>query len=159
MKERPILMTGAMVRACLDGRKMQTRRVVRRQEELTFNPEGDSRDRLDANNWLWDYRDGWYESLGRESYDGINVRPRPCPYGDEGDRLWVRENFCRKMTDEGMVWKADGGQDHTCCWFQADGTEVLAMDDDGGLRFRANGQEASPWSPSIHMPRLSLIHI
>jgi hypothetical protein len=58
VKERPILFSGPMVRAILDGTKTQTRRVLKPRP----NPEGP--------------RAGW-----------------PCPYGQPGDRLWVRETY------------------------------------------------------------------
>jgi hypothetical protein len=62
-KERPILYSGAMVRAILSGNKTQTRRVVK----------GD---------WLFD---------GDES--GCGWLPPACPHGLIGDQLWVRETF------------------------------------------------------------------
>lgn len=57
MKERPILFSGPMVRAILDGQKTQTRRVIKPQ------PNG-----------LW-------AAPGKTT----------CPFGQPGDRLWVRE--------------------------------------------------------------------
>jgi len=64
-KERPILFSGPMVRAILDGRKTQTRRVVKNQE--WYNLKGEYGDRL--------------RSVDR------------CPYGTAGERLWVRETW------------------------------------------------------------------
>lgn len=66
VKERPILFSGEMVRAILDGRKTQTRRVVNRKH-LPF-----------------------VESLLGGLLDG-KWNQRPMPYGRPGDRLWVRE--------------------------------------------------------------------
>lgn len=68
MKERPILFSGEMVRAILDGRKTMTRRVVKPQ------PEQDT--------------DCPYH-IGT----GIERKARTCPYGKLGDRLWVRETW------------------------------------------------------------------
>lgn len=65
MKESPIPFTADMVRAVLDGRKTQTRRLVKTQP----SPIGNNIARPD----------------GRPSH---NTR---CPYGVPGDRLWVRE--------------------------------------------------------------------
>ena len=64
MKERPILFSGPMVRAILDGSKTQTRRVVKPQH---FSHPG---------------CDCGPESLSASSW---------CPYGNPGDLLWVRE--------------------------------------------------------------------
>lgn len=65
MVERPIIFSAPMVTAILQGRKTQTRRVVKPQPE----PVGDG---------------GFM----------LPLRPA-CPYGWKGDRLWVRETFRR----------------------------------------------------------------
>ena len=64
VRERPILFKGEMVRAILEGRKTQTRRVIK-----PVQPRADGR---------------W--PAGRD--------PLPdCPHGVPGDRLWVRETW------------------------------------------------------------------
>lgn len=71
MTERPILFSGAMVRALLAGAKTQTRRVVKlRGAEVV--------DEREADLWPWSpQHDEWLT----------------CPYGAPGDRLWVRETW------------------------------------------------------------------
>ena len=81
MKERPILFSGAMVRAILDGRKTQTRRVVKMPRGIVslyrpFPNEPENVQGVDKDGLI-----GWYAS------------PTVCPYGAPGDRLWVRETF------------------------------------------------------------------
>lgn len=84
MKTRPILFSGPMVRAIVEGRKTQTRRIVRLRE-------GDLR-------------------AGRtgEVFAGDEVR---SPYGVAGDQLWVRETW-GTITGNGIrtVYRADGEQ-------------------------------------------------
>ena len=73
MKERPILFSAPMVRALLDGSKTQTRRVVKPKPSFfgsMTNPTQPFKT-LDA---------------------GLHC-PILCPYGQPGDRLWVREAF------------------------------------------------------------------
>lgn len=65
-KLRPILFSTAMVQAILDGRKTQTRRVVKPKHEPTPHPFG----------------------VG-EPFKHIDL----CPYGQPGDILWVRETW------------------------------------------------------------------
>ncbi|MGE8367044.1 hypothetical protein [Cupriavidus sp.] len=78
--ERPILFSGAMVRAILDGRKTQTRRVVKPQPPAhtrvvdTYHYPGE--------------RDRFYASDSGSLLDGWTQH---CPHGQPGDRLWVRE--------------------------------------------------------------------
>lgn len=81
MQERPILFSGPMVRAILDGAKTQTRRVMKRQPESTgtllITPVGDL----------------WYV-WPHEQEPGVWVEHFcACPYGKPGDRLWVRETW------------------------------------------------------------------
>lgn len=86
--ERPILFSGPMVRAILDGRKTQTRRPVKPQP-----PDPTVRMYAEENEDFSGKTDRWYaeeENRGRPWTDGALYR---CPYGKPGDRLWVRETF------------------------------------------------------------------
>lgn len=64
-RERPILMSGPMVRAILEGRKGQTRRVVKMDADAP----------RDIPQWK------------------VERLIERCPYGVPGDRLWVRETW------------------------------------------------------------------
>ena len=132
MKERPILFSAPMVRAILDGRKTQTRRVVK----------GDH-----GGPTTWVERDGlWHpcaDVLCRGALDAVGPGVR-CPYGQRGDRLWVRETWCVADPDYAH-YPADGRplrSDDRWAWYRA--TE-------GDLVEYTNNR--SPWRPSIHMPR------
>lgn len=115
MKERPILFGPAMVRAILDGRKTQTRRVVKPPFELH------------ANGYLT--RPGKFERL----------RPYPCPYGQVGDRLWIRERF--------RLWRPDDCICHEPnCGCPSPDTPLYFAD-------TGDDEEAFSWKPSIHMKR------
>jgi hypothetical protein len=99
MKERPILFSGVMVRALIDGRKTQTRRVVKPQPEADHDGEpywhvGGYR--------AWMYR-GITEILRSGTGNAIE-----CKYGQPGDRLWVKETFADIDTNEppGPVYRA-----------------------------------------------------
>lgn len=72
MRELPIPFNGPMVRAILEGRKTQTRRIVKPQHFREDHGEDASGQCISA---------GWYPDL------------RLCPYGQPGNRLWVREAF------------------------------------------------------------------
>lgn len=90
--ERPILFSGAMVRAILDGKKTQTRRIVKPQPETTHNGEP-----------YWHI--GGFR-VRRDPPCGNN--PLPCPYGKANDRLWVRETHCHY--GDRYIYRADYGQ-------------------------------------------------
>lgn len=98
MKERPILFSGDMVRAILDGRKTQTRRAVKRDLANSFDPpRGDS-----------DIKAGypWFEDQNGEWHKAVDC----CPYGKPGDRLWVRETWAEFAGIEPqvkIVYRAD----------------------------------------------------
>lgn len=113
MKERPMLFSGPMVRAILAGNKTQTRRLVKPQPQC-FIGSG--------------LPGGWTPAVA----DGEGMRALKCPYGQPGDRLWVREAFCDDWKQShGIVYRADGGLD----------ADMF----DAGCK----------WRPSIHMPRLA----
>ena len=121
-RERPILFSGEMVRAILDGRKTQTRRVVKMPTALARI--GCSLDTAVAN--------GGFLSLRRDDDSIVNLA---CPYGYPGDdvvgqqasRLWVREALERHsiwrrsvLCGDGVYYRADGAvaihSDATWAW-------------------------------------------
>lgn len=134
MRERPILFSGAMVRAILDGRKTQTRRVVRGLSDSDARLIGE----LLASGGTTSIGVGGYGSVARVTERTVTSVPLPrCPYGAPGDRLWVRETWAP------VPWKA--------------GCEYAPDRSDGaiGYRYRATWDRAHAgrWRPSIHMPR------
>jgi hypothetical protein len=141
MTERPILFSGPMVRAILDGRKTQTRRVDKPQppECVTLCVMDDScRVKYVA------IRKPLPEMVFSDS-DWI-----PCPYGKIGDRLWVRETWISGWPYESgelMQFDEDGNELPKKVWYRADGDLDAWFDDDECRR------EKIPWRPSIHMPR------
>lgn len=88
MKDRPILFNGAMVRALLDDSKTKTRRIIARPlqnpgwtEYRYFGPSKNNPTcQSKAIECGPDYPDGQEDQV-------------LCPYGQAGDRLWVRETF------------------------------------------------------------------
>lgn len=89
MRERPILFTGPMIRALLDGSKTQTRRLVK--------PQPVEREPLGDDCWSWhngkrDVKKGGFGiSSGRDNVTWW--MSRHSPYGVVGDRLWVKETW------------------------------------------------------------------
>lgn len=83
MKERPIIMSAPMVRAILDGRKTQTRRVIKPQPTV-------SEQRLRE---LGAWAEGFTLSEQVNAAFQAGCVDATCPYGRPGDRLWVREAF------------------------------------------------------------------
>ncbi|HHL4075491.1 TPA: hypothetical protein ACQ7TU_003660 [Klebsiella pneumoniae] len=137
MKERGMIFNGEMVRALLDGRKTQTRRIMAPQpaddiERCIFpNPEAI----------------GWKSSL-RHKHGSTTAHF--CHYGKPGDRIWVRETFQGPLFDYDLM-------DSYCkdptpfekpefCVYKADGVPAPEFYD-------ANDELHCCWRPSIHMPR------
>ncbi len=88
VRERPILFSGPMIRALLEGRKTQTRRVVKPQpaHPHVFRALNGAEWCDDPGVFLWDAK--WEDDDGRH---GVFVGEARCPYGQPGDRLWVKE--------------------------------------------------------------------
>ena len=86
-KERPILFSAEMVRAILDGRKTQTRRVMKPQpiqgESLEIGIYAPTM--VDRHGEEYPGPEGWGAS---NEYECIR-----CPYGKVGEKLWVRETL------------------------------------------------------------------
>jgi len=138
-KERPILFSAEMVRAILEGRKTQTRRIATKDESTTkiywaknapvFPPA-----------WRGKKADpytGWVKQCGSP----LDI-PIKCPYGDPGDRLWVRETWIKCLNVN--TFKDNGN-----CVFRAD-----SKDKRGDIWHSiASDPNGVKWKPSIHMPR------
>ena len=130
--DRPILFSAPMVRAIIAGTKTQTRRVLRVQ------PPVDARQ---VSTWHHPSpRPMYFAWVPTPHGDGgaeiSDWPPVPCPYGQPGDRLWVREAHALQNRYRN-VW----------CTYAADGDRHavpapnLVTVSRPGLR------------PSIHMPR------
>jgi hypothetical protein len=144
MRERPILFSGPMVRAILEGRKTQTRRVVdfRRAPGCASDCAGKLPERSFADR-------GFPDQDGKRRYAYLHVPCKDeaaqrffCPYGMPGDRLWVRER-----------WSHDGGAGAACADHRcgiADHVWYYATEDE---RTRDTFAGSARWRPSIHMPR------
>lgn len=139
MKSKPILFSGEMVRAILEGRKTQTRRVCERpvstsQNHLTHDP-------------MVLYKSAW-------------LKPKEwSPYGKPGDQLWVRETFVLERWEDEPAFAADKPTQY----YPGDGTE---FDEPYWLRPHYRATDPAPdlcdeedndpqckWRPSIFMPR------
>ncbi|WP_236903673.1 hypothetical protein [Cupriavidus malaysiensis] len=108
-KERPILFSGAMVRAILDGRKTQTRRIVKPQPELR-----------DGDDCVVQY--GGRSFSGPRDYLIGEILPRfGCPYGRPGERLWVRETWQGPMWDGDWDNRPEDAHSPKYCEYAADG--------------------------------------
>jgi hypothetical protein len=100
MKERPILFSAPMVRALLNGSKTQTRRVVKPQPPKMFC-SGDVAAITNGTRWAFSrLPERLAHPPGKEP--GIL-----CPYGQPGDRLWVRETLDHDA-GRGHFYKATG---------------------------------------------------
>lgn len=90
MIEKPILFSGEMVWAILDGRKTQTRRVVKPSPQLLA---GHFKFTGDYGKDTWPEKNVWL-ALTPSGKFGLNDPPwYRSRYGVPGDRLWVRESF------------------------------------------------------------------
>jgi hypothetical protein len=87
--ERPILFSAPMVRAILEGRKTQTRRVFK-PERMTWTADG----RYQTHSM----RSGRMVETGSGPFHP-NDWLHYCPYGVPGDRLWVRETWAACGSD------------------------------------------------------------
>lgn len=140
-KERPILFSGEMVRAILDGRKTQTRKVIKPQlpNEIVAVKIG---------------RYGHYEITGGGSKRHILKNP-PLQIGQT---LWVRETF--KEVGAFLGWDKVGGKCPGGCGviaYRADGElrqhSIMLKDPESINIDDVPAVEKLPWRPSIHMPR------
>lgn len=132
MTERPILFSGPMVRAILDGRKTQTRRVMTPQPE--FSPNSGITWRGVSFGMMTD---------GRPHTGQIVKR---CPYGRRGASLWVREAWGLHTYGDETDWLRGSVR----------GIPAESLRAQYNLVFRADWgplQEGCFWRPGIFMAR------
>lgn len=144
MKERPIIFSGEMVRAILEGRKTQTRRVIRDARGAFWDHAGYRPVLHASGSWV-------FQDIERPEREVFGPRFR-CPYGVPGDRLWVRETW------QGLVAQPHSfgpGEDD----WDWDSEEAEFIPDEEPLAgFTVCYRETDPdackwWRPSIYMPR------
>jgi len=125
--ERPILFSAPMVRAILEGLKIQTRRILNPQpkdgvHECHYSPSG------------WAYARG----------NGCTCKPIPCRYA--ADRLWVQE-----------TWQAGSPAHHSGAGFAPFAKIPQARPAGAKIIYSADYSEdwlpSMQWRPSVHMPR------
>jgi len=141
-----------MVRAILEGRKTQTRRVVKLERWM-----GKKGMQLEGAVYDPGIGGGGYLKVENKG-DGTRHRLR-CPYGSIGDKLWVRETwkyFDWSEDGEPMIkLKADGRS----MWpevpeeWQERVEDVWATLSDPDNYLKANAARDQKWRPGIHMPR------
>lgn len=136
MKERGIIFNAEMVRAILDGRKTQTRRIMKVQPQPSKSRPGDF----------------WFSSKKLESMVHVSdlapgnspiadchlfFQEHCCPFGTVGDRIWVRETWAKAgaSAPDLKLYRANYPA-HVPTHYE----NVPAADE---IR----------WTPSIHMPR------
>jgi hypothetical protein len=135
VKERGILFSPPMVRAILDGRKSQTRRLVKNEFGVCADCWGNVREPMCVPH---NDGDGGYGVFGTDPYlrvaacdhnDVCGGRTR-CPYGAVGDRLWVRETWCQIGET-------------------VDGVKTIAYRGDNDIELGGDLR----WKPGLYMPR------
>lgn len=128
MTDRPIIFSAPMVRALLEGRKTQTRRLIKPQPIWDYGALG-IEDK--AGRWIF------CANTERGFADGLPRSRFKMPYAP-GDRLYVRETWSAMM---------NGG------WTIADARRRMFNEK---IVYRADGrgyEEGDGWWSSIHMPR------
>ena len=123
MKETGLIFKAPLVRAILEGRKTQTRRVAK---------EFAGRKDLDSILRRFPKQSG-------------------CPYGEPGDCIYVRESFVQGYEEDPITgrlkqWDDEGNSIPMKTWFRATDTGLTWSDYDGG-------EMNVPWKPAIHMTK------
>lgn len=96
MKERGIIFNAEMARAVLDGRKTQTRRVMKAQPTPSKSKDGDYWFPCNKFQTMVHVSDFLPDIYIREFFSVC------CPFGKIGDRLWVRETFALLGNEDGV---------------------------------------------------------
>ena len=97
-KERGLICCAESVRGFLENRKSQTRRIIKPQpkklnERIFGFPVGQYSNVANIKNNLWVYQTKRWRPNRNSAFRQVSSPPFKCPYGQVGDRLWVRETF------------------------------------------------------------------
>lgn len=139
MKDRPILFSGPMVKVILEGRKTQTRRLVKPNYLACLTGDCPHQRQAECNADL----------------------ALACTYGEPGDRLWVRESCWLKATDVVVGYRPESGE-RTEVEFCGERGVSLEEGEPPHVWYAADGPlpEMPEWTMcrwerrnSIHMPR------
>lgn len=145
MRERPILFSAPMVRAILDGRKTQTRRVVKMPSNVNAPivarwHQGKYYDHGTKTGFVPLNENG---GIATKAFDDHHI---DCPYGVPGDRLWVRETWWTYPHVISNRLLRDGAD----TWPKVNGEPIAyAADGDADIWSHLNWIK----KPSIFMPR------
>lgn len=140
MKERPLILNSEMVKAILDGRKTMTRRPVKNIPSWDNNGK-------DIMSWpLSEFyqatedetnyckKNHFYLDVQTDVDDNSHEEIK-CPFGNPGDRLWVRETWTQ------IPFADRDGNESDKVIYKADDSVYFSKD------------AGDKWRPSIHMPR------
>ncbi|HCR3467652.1 TPA: hypothetical protein ON597_000411 [Proteus mirabilis] len=159
MKERGIIFNAEMVRAILDGRKTQTRRIMKPQPKLsesggTWWPSNICQSMINIEEIMQDNEGVW-----------AGIAGIACPHGGVGDHLWVRETFALLGNEDGVCvdWNDNilkTGEEQAAriykasCEQKAGDYGLWSIPDDADWKPHTdNHKYDGTWIPSIHMPR------
>ncbi|EOZ9396048.1 TPA: hypothetical protein NPM51_000475 [Enterobacter hormaechei] len=136
-----MIFNGEMVRAILDGRKTQTRRIMKVQPSDGFHPTHNGYD-LDLNaHWYTPGvvdKNGYLQPAKKDVFGVADENEGyTCPFGAVGDRIWVRE-----------TWAEAGAGAPDLKLYRADYPEHVPTHYEN-----VPPADEIRWTPSIHMPR------
>ncbi|MDZ3013419.1 hypothetical protein [Klebsiella quasipneumoniae] len=160
MKERGMIFNSEMVRAILDGRKTQTRRIMKVQPEsnqLGLLLITDSTKHSDIGKYHW----------AESNATGNHVRSKlfSSPFGAVGERIWVRETWATLGNEDGCYvdWEDNlckGDERSAARIYRASCKQrpgdygLWSIPDDAYWKPHTKEHKfEGAWRPSIHMPR------
>ena len=134
VKEMPIPFKGPMVRAILEGRKTQTRRIIKHQDLIEFDESNGEFIFAHARNC--------------PNYCDYACGGLACPYGGVGERLWVKETSRVCSETKGLdPWHS--------IEYAAGGSKVErgTLPGEWFPKQSHNKDGSSRWHPGMFMPR------
>ena len=161
-KERPILFSAPMVRAILAGTKTQTRRAIKSvpsrmhygRDIMDWSLSG-----IHQEEYLEDHQlqvsDRWYMDVQTDVDDHSREVIR-CPYGQPGDRLWVRESVRAADLDDfsrAVEYLADGACVRTASAEDIESEAFGRWEKLNSYRSNDAALDGGKTVPPMHMPR------